>query len=115
MKPLVTRDEVKKSVEAGIKPTDFGVSIDYAIAAARLNAALELLLAEREAARDAQWIASLTNNGEGGTALTDHFKDALARHDAAVRLEEAKWWHAQRGHHGQNWCCERLAALEVKP
>jgi len=29
-----------------------------------------------------------------------------------ARLDEAKWWHTQRGHHGHNWCCERVAQLE---
>lgn len=29
-----------------------------------------------------------------------------------ARLDEAKWRHMQRGHHGQNWCCERIAQLE---
>lgn len=33
---------------------------------------------------------------------------------AGARVEEAKWWHAQRGHHGQNWCCERIAELTAQ-
>ena len=32
--------------------------------------------------------------------------------EQAARLEEAEWWHAQRGHHGHNWCCERIEAIE---
>ena len=39
----------------------------------------------------------------------------LAKHDAAVRLDEAKWWNENSGFYGLNVLLkqERLAALET--
>jgi hypothetical protein len=46
---------------------------------------------------------------------TPFIQSRIASVEAAARLDEAKWWHMQRGHHGFSWCCERIAELERAP
>jgi len=38
--------------------------------------------------------------------------DLLLEFAREAREDEAKWWHMQRGHHGRNWCCERVESLQ---
>jgi hypothetical protein len=134
MKPLVTAAMIQSvQIDDKLGPPSEQL-------AGALNAALEPLLAGWEAAilkmaadsvdhaERKYETESLCKDRECG-CLTEWIKreilalsapDALARHDAAVRLEEAKWWehlvgndpHAHSGDDRPCMYCERIAALK---
>jgi hypothetical protein len=148
MKPLITPEMVRDANVKGATDSEASRGDWWACLADRLNAALEPLLAEWEAAilelaaqhqpiaeydperREATLACSCGYEPEAvdwkAHIMGLRTADALARHDAAVRLEEAKWWRHEidpKWDHDPDefgapcpcpWC-ERLAALKGKP
>jgi hypothetical protein len=99
-----------------------------ALVADVLNAALAPILAEREAAilkqaaevcgehgRNCPRGQVLCHAADYGAILALSPADALAKHDAAVRLEEARWWDENCGFPGRNAVLreQRLVTLEA--
>jgi hypothetical protein len=60
------------------------------------------------------WLDDNLANEEGAPfeRRSELMQKALTAAADRARRDEAKWWHMQRGHHGKNWCCERIAELE---
>jgi hypothetical protein len=108
----------------------------YQLLADALNAALAPLIAEQKAAilklaaDTLKASVQAHQRGERTVTLQDALDeiaalspaDALAKHDAAVRLEEAKWWehlvgvvepNHPDGHSETCMYCQRLATLEA--
>lgn len=86
-----TRECLKESQDeedSDLRDADLLDELALAILALAPDAAQAL--AAHDAKRDKRWINSLTNNGEGGTALTDHFKQAVAEIERRAREDEVK-------------------------